>query len=171
MLKLQDILRAGTIKRWHIVNTARQQTNAEHQYNVAILTQELCRRLGYAPSVGLQLLALALVHDAGECKTGDIPTPAKKLMRAACGPALDECLNQFDVEQMSPLPVPYKQVLKCADYLDSMLFLRENKVGRHADAVMSDIVKSAIAYFGTCAEIGDHASQLYRELSQAEYEI
>lgn len=153
------------------MNVAREQTLAEHQYNVAILTQELCRRLGYAQSVGLQLLALALVHDAGECKTGDIPTPAKKLMRKACGPTLDACLNQFDVEDTSGLPDPYRAVLKCADYLDSMLFLRENKVGRHANAVFDDIIASASYYFGTVGDVGDHAAQLYRDLKDVEYVI
>lgn len=169
MLALQDILRAGTIKRWHIVNTARVQTNAEHQYNVAILTQEICRRLGYAPSVSLQLVALALVHDAGECKTGDIPTPAKRMLRSKLGAAFDAALAVFDVENTQLLPVPYKTVLKCADYLDSMLFLKENKVGRHADFVLEDILKSATEYFSASGEIGDHAAQLYRELSQVEY--
>lgn len=171
MLKLHDILRAGTIKRWHIVNTAREQTLAEHQYNVAILTQEICRRLGYARNVSLRLLALALVHDAGECKTGDIPTPAKKLMRAACGQTLDDCLNQFDVEETGYLPLPYKQVLKCADYLDSMLFLQENQVGRHAAAVMSDIMVSGTNYFESSGEVGKVATDIYRELTTAEYEI
>lgn len=171
MLKLQDILRAGTIKRWHIVNVAREQTLAEHQYNVAILTQELSRRCGHAPAVGLRLLALALVHDAGECKTGDIPTPAKKLMRKELGQSLDEVLNRFDVEPTDSLPTEYKQVLKCADYLDSMLFLGENQVGRHAAAVMADIMQSAVAYFSSCGTVGDHAAQLFRELSTEEYDI
>ena len=171
MLKLQDILRAGTIKRWHIVNTAREQTLAEHQYNVAILTQELCRRLGYAAAVSLQLVALALVHDAGECKTGDIPTPAKKLLRRELGERFEQVMSRFDVEPTGDLPTEYKHVLKCCDYLDSMLFLNENGVGRHAKYVMADILDSAHTYFAACGSVGVHALLLWRELENAEYSI
>lgn len=121
--------------------------------------------------MALSLVALALVHDAGECKTGDIPTPAKKLLRKEIGPRLDEVLGQFDVEPTDDLPLEYQQVLKCCDYLDSLLFLRENQVGRHAAAVMDDILQAAMAYFSRCGLIGDHATQLYVELRDAEYKI
>lgn len=171
MLKLQDILRAGTIKRWHIVSTAREQTLAEHQYNVAILTQELCRRLRYAPAVSLRLSALALVHDAGECKTGDIPTPAKKLLRKELGHSFDEVMNRFDVESTDDLPDEYKRVLKCCDYLDSMLFLSENGVGRHAEAVLADILSSGGRYFAETGDVGRQAFLLWEELKNAEYKI
>ena len=171
MLKLHDILRAGTIQRWHIVNTARQQTLAEHQFNTAILTQAICTRMGVAQDVTMRCTLLALVHDAGECKTGDIPTPAKKLLRKELGPKLDKVLGQFDVEQTDELPRTLKHVLKCADYLDSMLFLQENKVGRHAEFVLADIMASGLAYFESCGDIGAIARDLYYELSNAVYQI
>lgn len=172
MLKLHDILRAGTIKRWHIVNTARQQTNAEHQHNVAVLTQDLCRRLGVGEDATLRLMAIALVHDSGECKTGDIPTPFKKELRSNLGAAFEELLDKYDpVVNMADLPPAGVAILKCADYLDSLIFLKENKVGRHADAVYQDIWRSARAYFSSHGIIGDHAVQLFREIDGAEYEI
>lgn len=172
MLKLHDILRAGTIKRWHIVNTARQQTNAEHQHNVAVLAQNLCHRLNIPDEITLRLMAAALVHDAGECKTGDIPTPFKKELRASFGAAFEEMLAKYDpVPSLHRLPPEAAAILKCADYLDSLLFLEENKVGRHAEAVFVDIKQCARRYFTGQGDVGAHAVQLYNELANAVYEI
>jgi len=127
--------------------------------------------LGYASAVSLRIVALALVHDAGECKTGDIPTPAKKLLRRELGQSFDEILNRFDVEPTEELPDEYKRVLKCCDYLDSMLFLSENKVGRHAEAVLVDILHSAGRYFAEIGDVGRQAFLMWEELKNAEYKI
>lgn len=171
MLKLHDILRAGTVKRFHLVNTTRVQTLAEHQYGVAILASEIANRAGWAHDKVAAIACVALVHDADEVRTGDIPTPTKKRMRAKFGAAFDDVLGEFDPLQGESLSAGVAVILKCADYLESILFLGEHRVGRHAETVMDDIYEDALAYFDRAGEYGVIARQILSELENAVYEI
>lgn len=172
MISLNDMLRAGSVKRFHIVNTTRVQTLSEHQYGVAVIAGELARRMGFEPSIVAHTMALAIVHDVGETRTGDIPTPTKKRLREALGTSVDEVLGQFDSTYLDNEAPPWiKAVLKCADYLESMTFLQEHKVGRHADAVMRDISRDAAVFFNAAGDVGDHASKIWHEFMHNKYEI
>lgn len=169
MSKIHELMRAGSVKRFHIVNTSRIQTLAEHQYGVAILSGEIAERLGFdAPAVAL-VVAAAMVHDSGETRSGDLPTPTKKKLREAFGDAFDDVLAQYDIPMSIPAHV--KTILKCADYLESMSFLIEHKVGRHADAVMDDIMADAFEFFDRAGEVGRVAQQVWSDLQNAAYEI
>lgn len=169
MIALHDILRAGTVKRFHIVNTTRVQTLAEHQWGVAILACEIAGRAGLDDAAVARLALLSIVHDAGETRTGDVPTPTKKRLREALGSLPDEVMAQFDpVLKVDP---ELKTIMKCADYLESMIFLVEHKVGRHADVVMDDILTNAFAYFDSAGEIGRHANKVWSDVQNAIYEI
>ena len=44
-LSIKDLLRAGHVKRWQIVRTVRDQTLAEHSFNVAMISIELAEIL------------------------------------------------------------------------------------------------------------------------------
>jgi len=169
MIALHDILRAGTVKRFHIVNTTRVQTLAEHQWGVAILACEIASRMGWPDSDVARLALLSIVHDAGETRTGDVPTPTKTRLRDALGSAADDVLAQFD--SVLEVPRPFKAVMKCADYLESMIFLQEHKVGRHADVVMDDIMTHAMRYFDLVGEPGRIAMVVWSEIQNAIYEI
>lgn len=169
MIVLHDILRAGTVKRFHIVNTTRVQTLAEHQWGVAVLACEIAGRLNLADSEVARLALLSIVHDAGEVRTGDVPTPTKTRLREALGGLADNVLAQFDpVLNIEP---KLKAIMKCADYLESMIFLMEHKVGRHADAVMDDIMTHAMRYFDLVGEPGRVSMQIWSEIQNAVYEI
>lgn len=169
MIALHDILRAGTVKRFHIVNTTRVQTLAEHQYGVAVLACEIAGRLGWEDAAVARLALLSIIHDAGETRTGDVPTPTKARLRDATGSVADAVFAQFD-------PVVHvgheeKCVMKCADYLESMIFLMEHKVGRHADVVMDDILTHGFRFFDLSGETGRVAGQIWSEIQNAAYEI
>ena len=165
------MLRAGSVKRFHIVNTTRVQTLAEHQYNVAIFAAEICRLMGFDDQTIASVTQLALLHDIGEVRTGDIPTPTKKVLRGAFGSDFDGVLAQFDAVDVSDLPAHIKAILKCADYLDSMFFLGEHKVGRHADAVMADILNDADDFFRKAGTPGTYARRIWGDLEHAVYRI
>lgn len=171
MLELHDILRASTIKRFHIVNTTRAQTLAEHQYGVSVLAGEIAGRMGMEGDRCMMVMVLALYHDSAEAKTGDIPTPIKKTLRREVGAMFDNVLDQYDHPLLGYAAGDIKTILKCADYLESMHFLSEHGLGRHADAVMADILDDALAYFATAGRPGEIANQIWSELQNAVYTI
>lgn len=171
MLALHDILRAGSVKRFHIVNTTRVQTLAEHQYGVAVIASEIAHRMGFDASIAATVMSVAILHDAGEARTGDLPTPTKKRLRSMFGGDFDAALAEFDHPSAVVLPAQVKSILKCADYLESMVFLMEHKVGRHADAVMDDIMGDAFDFFERSGEAGRVSHQIWSDIRNAVYEI
>lgn len=123
-LKLRDILRAQNVKRWIIVNTSRNQSLADHTFNVIAITRELCRKLGVEDA---NCIKYAFDHDLDEILTGDIPTPAKKRLgidSGYSGKSKNEC-SDFEVA-----------IVKMADVIEAILFVEENGVGQHASEVM-----------------------------------
>lgn len=168
--RIHELMRAGAVKRFHIVNTTRIQTLAEHQYGVAVLAGEIAGRMHWDKNTVACIMTLAIVHDAGEVRTGDIPTPTKRRLRDVIGKPLDDVLDQFDFDT-GPTPPHVQQVLKCADFLESMVFLEEHQVGRHAAVVMAEIQADAEAFFEGCGEIGVIANQVWADILHAAYEI
>lgn len=153
-LRFYDFMRAGHVKRWHIVNTVREQTIAEHQYLVAIIAMELFSKmstalyeaLGNGPELQesdgnrwLGLIVGALFSDAPEVRYGDFPTPAKKHVRAVGG---DDLFHKLDKELMPHLPYVggdldrvMRDIIAMADHIEAAHFIGENKAGIHSDAV------------------------------------
>lgn len=128
-LNIQDHLRAGDVTRWHIVATARKQSLAEHQFNVAMIA----RAIGEEMHLDIALITeIALFHDMDEVVIGDIPTPTK------------ERLNKYNIKWPGPKTDthwPEVHVVKCADLIEAMWFLENNGIGRHADQVKTGIVQ------------------------------
>ena len=68
------------VPRWSIVDMAKDQSVAEHSYNVTILSMaigEIAKRYGLSFDYGA-LLEEALLHDMDEALTGDIPSTITK---------------------------------------------------------------------------------------------
>lgn len=151
-LRFYDFMRAGHVKRWHIVNTVREQTIAEHQYLVTVIALEL-----YARMVGIDnregpnwrevcaLLAAAMFHDAPEVRYGDFPSPAKRYIRDIVG-STSEWSDVFDAMDKALMPaLPYvggkaapaiMDFVHMADAIESAHWISENKAGgSHTDAV------------------------------------
>jgi 5'-deoxynucleotidase YfbR-like HD superfamily hydrolase len=147
-LVLADQLRASHVKRWHIVQTARQQTLAEHSFNVAAIAGELAVKMQWVGlmhvSRKLHLLDWALQHDLIEVKTGDMPTPFKDAIRAVGGEKMLEALeDRVDPQQM----YHYRQykgteeemIVKLADTIEAVYFLQDNGIGYHARQVLNGL--------------------------------
>lgn len=172
MLKLQDILRSGSVTRWHLVNTIKQQTLGQHQYNVAMLSLEIASRMGITDhSQLLSIIFYALTHDSSEARIGDIPTPTKRKLKERTGVDFNQVFMDFDVADSRMVDSTAQQIVKCADHLDGLFFLGEHRVGRHADKVMDDITTEAIAYFRGAGDTGAIATQILSEIENAVYEI
>ena len=78
--------RLSLIERWSLMQCRQKENVCEHSYQVAIIVQALYYiRLNKLTAVTLpqikldlgELLQLALLHDATEVITGDLPTPVK----------------------------------------------------------------------------------------------
>jgi 5'-deoxynucleotidase len=148
MMSLYDFLRAGHVTRWHIVQTARTQSIAEHSYLVAVIAMHLHRAMGGSENEIHQTAVWGLFHDAAEIRTGDIPTPAKKLFREADGQMAGEPDIFERVDQLLFRVAPYFDAgtcpsdtslacVKLADAIEAAHWIRENGLGRHAEIVAS----------------------------------
>lgn len=118
-----DCWRAHRIRRWHanIRLADRHQNLADHAWGVAALILQLHPRPSSA------LIGYALLHDAGEHATGDVPWPAK-----AANPALRDALKAAEAKaaaKMLPdwlasleLKAEDRQWISLADKLEAILW-------------------------------------------------
>ena len=76
---VETVMRMHSVKRWHMIDTTRQQTLAEHSANVAMLAMAIVMTSPmHFFDDPMLVCAAALTHDVPECFTGDIPTHTKK---------------------------------------------------------------------------------------------
>jgi len=126
-LNLREKLRANTVKRWHIINTSRQQSVAEHSFNMCLFIEEiclLCDRLDLLP----EAIQYAIHHDIPEVVLGDIPSSIKMLY------AINDKSASF---KLDPLSIPPEnkltsEIVKLADLLDAVVFLQLYGVDRYS---------------------------------------
>jgi len=144
-LEIQDILRAGSVMRWNIVRTANQQTLAEHIFNVTMIARAIAKEMDIDDA---EIIKAALEHDLDEVLYGDIPTPTKKIMKEAGA--------NFDIIDNRPDRGPVAAaVVKVADFIEAMWFLKENKIGRHAEAALDNVYLSYSNYIHELDGIGE----------------
>lgn len=162
-LTVYDQLRACHVRRWHIVQTSREQTLAEHSFAVAVIAGSLAAAMRWngllQESGKLKLLQWALAHDIIEVRTGDMPTPFKRDLEAIGGKGIvEKAEDRVDADTMAA----YRQVrgtevetiVKLADQIEAIFFLQDNGVGAHAKqvldglrAILSDMVNEAERQF------------------------
>lgn len=131
-MNVLDKLKLAQVKRYPICFTNKDQSVAEHSFGVMLITMELLKSVNDRDLADCAL-AYALTHDMDEVFTGDIPSPFKRELRAKC-PAVSKHLEP---EAKPPLAV--KLIVKLADYLEAIYFLREYGGSRTADEVLEDI--------------------------------
>lgn len=140
-LNLRQKLRTGHVKRWHIVETTKQQSVAEHSFNVALISEEICSLIGYEQWLSA-CVSYAIHHDIPEVGLGDLPTSLKRVFSP-------EELDKVDsiMKEMDPLAYPryetVKLIVKLADLVDSIVFLAQHGVGTHAKLVRKKIIVEA----------------------------
>ncbi len=139
-LRFYDFMRAGHVKRWHIVHTIRDQSIAEHQYLVTVVAMELFSRmagkLGLDESAWLPLIVGAMFHDAPEVRYGDFPSPAKAHIREMGAPDVFEKLDKALMPKLPYVGGDMGQVvhdiISMADAIEAAHWISENKAGVHA---------------------------------------
>lgn len=148
-LAIAEKARAAHVKRWQIVRVAREQNLAEHSFMVAIISIEICKRIGLSisPAARAMMLEWALMHDIIEVVTGDINTLIKARMRGILGPGvIDEVeggvCEEYDSLKANVTPI-IRIVVKLADIIDAIAFLDMEGKGIHA----GDVQQRATASF------------------------
>lgn len=118
----------NTLPRWSLVRVNRRQNLAEHSYYVALYAMQVAELIHWEGSAGA-LTRWALIHDAPELETGDIPGMTKDAVFD--GAAMD-ALEQRVVSQKFPkyqawynAPYPVRSIVKVADIMDAVMYICE----------------------------------------------
>lgn len=136
-----DLLGLADTKRWTVIKTLRNQSVAEHSFNVAIIAWELASRLEVSPQLLRQVLIWALIHDAPETYTGDVDGRAKRDF-----PILKNSLTIVEHAKFewysneSPAPV-VRVIVKVADTIEAITFIRTWGRGLRAEDVVQELTK------------------------------
>ncbi len=141
-----DLLRASYTKRWTIVNTSRQQTIAEHSFNVAIIASRLGALFDwngrFHHTESLNLIMWSLYHDIVEIYTGDMPTPFKRALEkhgANILAAEEEFSKGYGGWSRDAEGKTHGMIVKFADLLEAIWFLKDHGIGEHAKQVLSGL--------------------------------
>ena len=141
---INDLYRLADIKRWHIVRTSQDQSVAEHSYFVTLLAMRIASVIG-AP-IG-QIVHYALLHDAEECWTGDIPSPVKHSMGESTLP-IREMMGDMFIEPNSLT----KTIVKICDIAESIKFLNKFAADKHGVTVRENLVENIASFMEDCSE-------------------
>lgn len=134
MLSLTEILRAQNVNRWNLIATTREQSIAEHTFNVTMIARAICKSLKIDDNL---MTKAAIEHDLDEVITGDIPSPTKALARQ-----MEMDLGKIEgvkknCDRLQPLD---KSILKFADLLESVHFLDNFGTGHRATTVKEELL-------------------------------
>src|SRR5688572_14693816 len=131
-----DMLALSTVNRWAIVDMVRPQSVAEHSYRVWVLVQDLYEMMFPVEHNSFEKASSetwALIHDADEVYTGDIPTTVKIALEKLA-PGIVGRLKEVVLRDRMPqvlrklrglegtLPAFF---VKIADTVEAILYLRE----------------------------------------------
>lgn len=144
---VETIIRLASVKRWHIIDTLRTQTLAEHSCSVALLAGEIARRLGEPDA---PYIKWGLMHDAHEAYTGDLPTSAKNDGHEA---AEREVELHLGIERPS---IRVQWVVKICDIADALRFIRLYKsdhLGQWAEAKLEEKLDAWYQMLSTSASV------------------
>lgn len=137
-LTIHEILRSNHVMRWNIVNTSRSQSVAEHQYNVCMIARHICSVVNIPDE---RVIKAALEHDLDEVRFGDIPSPTKEMLKHR-GVDINAMMNHISRD----LTYDEQTVLKVADMLDAILFLRDHAIGARAKTILEHLFDKLFAY-------------------------
>ena len=146
-MKIDEKLRLMYVNRWNMVPTSREQSVAEHSYNVVVIAEEIAKRINLRQgerTVDIDWLRkYGILHDQLEALTGDIPTPTKSLLSDIHPMIFDRVAKRLDPrhrEELSRCPSIERAIVKSADFIEAILYLERYGVGRYAAKVKNGLV-------------------------------
>jgi 5'-deoxynucleotidase YfbR-like HD superfamily hydrolase len=117
--------RAGNVTRYHTSQLLQKETVAQHTFNMINILMVVTDR-----QITANLLMAVVTHDMGEYKTGDIPSPVKKLspeFREHCNAIEDKAMREVHVGFFPELTEWEYRLLKFADNLDGLMKITEER--------------------------------------------
>ena len=96
MVRLGDIAHALALVNRYGGHSTEPYSVAEHSVLVMLCVRDYLERLDTPADEQLPILRAALLHDAGEAYTGDIPTPLKRQIDAHAGGELKRMERRID---------------------------------------------------------------------------
>jgi len=135
--KFDQVMRMSSIKRWGIVEMSRQQSVAEHSFNVAIISDAICQKSSIDPTETANIISWALAHDLPEVVTGDIPSTVKHRHFKLFKDIESEMFPVWYDLELGIHSNKFHLVVKVADFIDAIQFAvrfcvdprRENLIG------------------------------------------
>lgn len=135
---------------------------AEHSFLVSILAIDISRRVKFSNHRGgpiniekeHQIMRWAMWHDLPEIVTGDLPTPTKATLRQLAGFDISERAAEMVSNEYTKIKAetfePVKDIVKMADILESIEFLKVEGKGKHASEVLSGLIKQLGDHYQLC---------------------
>jgi len=138
-MKINDILRASGVTRWHIVRMVRPQSLAEHTFDVVMIARAIAKVAGIDD---YEIIKAALLHDLDEIVTGDIPTPTKARAREN-GWELNELYKSVTGREITS---DEALVIQLADKLADLYWLWLYALGPHSNRVYETMAEAYNEY-------------------------
>jgi hypothetical protein len=126
---VETIVRMQGIRRWHMIPVLREQTLAEHSFNVAALHYVIRMRLDPSGGYAHPMAGAALFHDIEEAFTGDIPTPTKKFLSGHTELREMTVHPTFDFQEGDTFD---QMLLKICDLADGIRHIKHFGIGQPA---------------------------------------
>lgn len=150
-------LRLSAVKRWGIVEMSRQQSVAEHSYNVALIALNLVEasvgHKGFSKEDESLLLTLCLVHDMPEVFSGDIPSTIKGVFKEELDDWETTSFPAFSATNASVYKrnPNIKLVIKVADIMESIIFAERYCIDIRKGRIIADLYADIDRFLDTNA--------------------
>ena len=136
----EQVMRLSSIKRWGIIEMSRDQSVAEHSYNVAMIGAAIVGHMGYVPnSVKSQVIEWSLSHDLTELVSGDIPTPMKSYLGSTIEDMERGMFPKFMEHKDGVSDLVYG-IVKAADFIDAIQFARKFCVDSRKEEIIEEML-------------------------------
>lgn len=148
-LNLEQILRTGMVRRWHIIRLPIDQSVGEHVYSVVHIALWLCHKLQLQDkelfpecdfTVG-ELCTYGIFHDCEESLVGDIPSPTKQ-KAASMGVIWNDVIHAM-VQAPKSDSIYIQDLLRMGDLMDAWRFVRTFGTTPHAKIVAKKLLSQA----------------------------
>jgi len=128
------------VRRFNFHHCNHYQSVAEHSYFTAMLTIAIMEAMGWGTEARMLGVGLALLHDASEAVTGDVPFLVKRKLGKVAEDLDKEAFKELGLmDPMVGMESGIQEAVDLADKLEAKLYLQEER--RSGNTVLARIEK------------------------------